>query len=262
MAYWIVSSVPAWITGVVLIILFPLATVAIQAFLRRAVPALKEREHNEVAGFLVAVIGVAYAVIAGFTIIALWENFTDAQNAMKVEALRATPLEQGGRVFGPDTQARLRSEIIAYNQAVIDNWDTIRQGNASPEVRARIDAMFTTIEHLEPTTHAQRAFVQEAETRLLDLSNDRRDRIITTHEGELPTLMWIAILIASAITVMYALLFGLESARLHYVMVAGLAAIVGTNLFIVTQLNYPYVGDISVQPTSYHTVIQELESEQ
>lgn len=88
MAYWIVSSVPAWITGVVLIILFPLATVAIQAFLRRAVPALKEREHNEVAGFLVAVIGVAYAVIAGFTIIALWENFTDAQNAMKVEALR------------------------------------------------------------------------------------------------------------------------------------------------------------------------------
>jgi hypothetical protein len=129
-------------------------------------------------------------------------------------------------------------------------------------VRANIDAMFTTIENLRPTTDAQRAFIHEAEARLLDLSNQRRDRIITTHEGELPSLMWIAILIASAITIMFALLFGLESARLHYVMVAGLAALIGTNLFLVAELNYPYLGDISVQPTSYHTVVRELESEQ
>ena len=54
--------------------------------------------------------------------------------------------------------------------------------------------------------------------------------------------MWIAILIASAITIMFALLFGLESARLHYVMVAGLAALIGTNLFLVAELNYPYRG--------------------
>ena len=262
MAYWIAARVPAWITGVVLIIVFPLATVAIQAILRRVVPALKKTEHNEVAGFLVAVIGVVYAVIAGFTIFALWENFTEAQNATKVEALRATPLEQGARVFGPATEARLRREVIAYNQSVIDHWDTIKQGNASPQVRANIDAMFTTIENLRPTTDAQRAFVHEAEARLLDLSNERRNRIITTHEGELPPLMWIAILIASAITIMFALLFGLESARLHYVMVAGLAAIIGTNLFLVAELNYPYLGDVSVQPTSYHTVVQELESEQ
>jgi hypothetical protein len=127
-AVWIVAHVPAWITGVVLIVVFPLAIVAIQAVLRRTVPALKKTEHNEVAGFLVAVIGVAYAVIAGFTIIVLWEHFTEAQNATKVEALRTTPLEQGSRVFGPATQARLRREVIAYNQSVVDNWDTIKQG--------------------------------------------------------------------------------------------------------------------------------------
>ena len=37
-------------------------------------------------------------------------------------------------------------------------------------------------------------------------------------------------------------------------MVAGPAALIGTNLFLVAELNYPYLGDISVQPTSYHTV--------
>jgi hypothetical protein len=72
--------------------------------------------------------------------------------------------------------------------------------------------------------------------------------------------MWIAILIASAITIMFALLFGLESARLHYVMVAGLAAIIGTNLFLVVELNYPFAGDSSVEPTSYRAVVQELGS--
>ena len=102
-------------------------------------------------------------VIAGFTIIALWENFTEAQNATKVEALGATPLEQGSRASGPATEDRLRREIIAYNQSVIDNWDTIKEGNASPQVRANMDAMFTTIESLRPTSNDQRAFVHEAE---------------------------------------------------------------------------------------------------
>ena len=84
----------------------PLVIVAIQAILRRVVPALKKTEHNEVAGFLVAVIGVVYAVIAGFTIIALWENFTEAQNATKVEALGATPLEQGVGSWGGATRGQ------------------------------------------------------------------------------------------------------------------------------------------------------------
>ena len=43
MAHWIVAHVPAWITGVVLIVVFPLAIVAIQAGLRRTVPALRKR---------------------------------------------------------------------------------------------------------------------------------------------------------------------------------------------------------------------------
>ena len=262
MAYWLVTHIPAWITGVLLIVILPLATVAIQAILRRAVPALKKAEHNEVAGFLVAVIGVAYAIVAGFTIIVLWQNFTDAQNDTRVEALRATDLEQGSRVFGPATQARLRREIIAYNQSVIDNWSKVKQGNASPQVRANLDAMFITIQNLKATTDAQRAFVNEAEARLLDLSNDRSNRIIAAREGHLPHLMWIAILVASAITLMFALLFGLENARLHYVMVAGVAAIIGTNLLLVVALNYPFAGDISVQPTSYRTVVQQLQSGQ
>lgn len=258
MAHWIVAYVPAWVAGVVLVLVLPLVSAGAQAILRRVFPALRKGEHNDVAGFLVAVIGVSYAVVVGFAVVVLWQNFTTEQDATKTEALQATGIEQGSQIFGATTQRRLRGQVIAYNQTIVDNWGSIKQGNASPQVRARLDDMFTTIQSLEPRTAAQRAFVDQAEAHLFELSDDRRQRVLQIDEGALPSLMWVAILIASGVTITFCLLFGLENARMHYVMVAGVTAIIGTNLFLVTELNYPFVGDLSVQPTSYVTVVDSL----
>jgi hypothetical protein len=38
-------------------------------------PATRRKEHNDVAGFIYAVLGVAYAVMLGLMIIAVWESF-------------------------------------------------------------------------------------------------------------------------------------------------------------------------------------------
>ena len=53
---------------------------------QRLVPPDRREEHNDVAGFIYAVLGVAYAVLLGLMVIAVWEEWNAANAAVDQEA--------------------------------------------------------------------------------------------------------------------------------------------------------------------------------
>jgi hypothetical protein len=53
------------------------------------------------------------------------------------------------------------------------------------------------------------------------------------------------------VTIAYAYLFGVENRRTHALMVATLAGIIATLLFLVKALDGPFSGDISVTPVAF-----------
>jgi hypothetical protein len=56
---------------------------------QRAVPLSRRQEHNEVAGFMYAVLGVAYAVHAvllGLMVVAVWQDYEVAEASAAKEA--------------------------------------------------------------------------------------------------------------------------------------------------------------------------------
>jgi hypothetical protein len=81
-----VTAVPVWLLGVLLIVVLPTAAVGAQLGIRRMWPHLVEGEHNDVAGFIIAVVGVIYAVLLAFVVIITWENFSAAEGVVGEEA--------------------------------------------------------------------------------------------------------------------------------------------------------------------------------
>src|SRR5215207_3864794 len=53
---------------------------------QRLVPPDRREEHNDVAGFIYAVLGVAYAVLLAFMLIAVWQDYNTAQTNVESEA--------------------------------------------------------------------------------------------------------------------------------------------------------------------------------
>ena len=53
---------------------------------QRLTPSTLRQEHNDVAGFIYAVLGVAYAVLLAFMVIAVWEQYEMARNTEDQEA--------------------------------------------------------------------------------------------------------------------------------------------------------------------------------
>ncbi|MFD0854343.1 hypothetical protein ACFQ07_19045, partial [Actinomadura adrarensis] len=90
-------TMPVWLSGLLIIGGLPLLVAGLQALIRRRFPALRRGHHNDVAGFLLAVIGVVYAVVIGFVLIDLHENYGDAEESARSEALALMAVAETSR---------------------------------------------------------------------------------------------------------------------------------------------------------------------
>jgi Protein of unknown function (DUF4239) len=252
---WIVTSVPTWLVGIVLIVGIPALAVATKVLLSRKIPALKADSHNDVAGFLVAVVAVIYAVIVGFTIVSLYEAQVGAENEVNTEAATLLQLHQGDFVLGSGTSARIDSDIVQYADAVVMNWPTIAAGGESAKVQQRLDDIYRTLRAYEPRTPFQRDFLDQAIENTDSLSAARVARQLDARQAQsLPVVLWIGILLTSTVTLGFALMFSLEDLRFACTMVAGVAAVLAVNLFMLIELSYPFLGSLSVGPEKFSDV--------
>jgi Protein of unknown function (DUF4239) len=254
------ANPPLWSVMVLLLFTLPAIAIGLQAIIRRRFPDLKQRKHNDVAGFLVAVIGVIYAVTVGFIIASQWDNYTEARDHTYQEAFTLASIAEGSVVMGPQVQQQISAQIVAYNKAVIAWWP--RSGRPATEFDPPEDAslihMLETVNGLNPTTEAQRAFVREATADLIDVEAQSDQRTHQAGRAHLEFPLWLVIGIASGVTTAFCLLFGLETEWLHYVMVGAVALIIGSNLLLVVLLDHPLSGVMPVSPDAYQAVVDDL----
>ena len=77
--------------------------------------------HNEVAGFIYAVIGVLYAVLLGFTAIIVWERFNEAQTNVEKEANELGDLFRNAQAFAAeDFREELETNLRSYVRLVVE----------------------------------------------------------------------------------------------------------------------------------------------
>ncbi|GAA2526574.1 hypothetical protein [Pilimelia columellifera] len=252
-------DLPLW--GIMVIVIGGLTAVAVglQAAIRAFFPEIMAQRHNDVAGFLAAVIGVIYAVTVGFIIAEQWDNFTDAKDRTYREAFTLSSIVEGSIVLGPVQQRQFSDAVLAYNREVIAWWPRQGEGGAEELRQAQtLTPLHIALNQAQPTTEAQRAFVTDASARLADVAADREDRLHRARNAHLEWPLWVLVGFASAVVLVFCALFGLESRWLHYTMIAGVAMAVGSNLLLVILLNHPLSGALSVGPDAYLSVVADL----
>jgi hypothetical protein len=148
--------------------------------------------------------------------------------------------------------------VIAYNQDVVDHWPERIHGDASEAVRHDLSELVTMVGGLRPETEAQRAFVGDAVDRLADAAELRATSIRLAQQQQLPGVLWIAVIGGSVIVLSLSLTCGVRDDAMRGILLAGVTATVGINLFLVAELNYPFFGDLAIGPDSYRDVITTL----
>jgi hypothetical protein len=251
------------VPGLLIVALATVVAVGGLILVQRLYSTERRMQHNEVAGFIYAVLGVSYAVLLGLMLIAVWEQWNAAEDVASDEANELAGIFYFAHTL-PQPEGRHIQELArSYSQVVVaEEWPLMAQGRSSPEAWDTLDELRGTILGLAPPTDAQQVPYSQARynqilEQLHDLGDARRERLLAASEG-VPTLLWVVLIGGGVITIAFTYLFGLENTVVHTLMVASLALIIALSLFTVAALNHPFKGDVRIAPDAFEQVLERF----
>src|SRR5918996_1907856 len=203
--------------GVLVVIGACLAAVAGLELVQRLFPHEKRQEHNDVAGFLYAVIGVVYAVLLALLVIAVWEQYQKANETVESEANGVAEVAWLAHRLPEPERHVLQEDARSYAQEVVDQeWPRMEQGlegvQSLPEGWNLIDDMRGTLQDFEPRTEAEQELYAEGLDRISRFGDARRMRFVAAKEG-LPGVLWAVLLFGAVVAIGFTLLFCIGETR-------------------------------------------------
>ncbi|AUG78025.1 hypothetical protein CFP65_3221 [Kitasatospora sp. MMS16-BH015] len=242
--------------GILVAVLAALA--ALLYLLQRFVPHPVRERHNEVAGFIFAAVGVLYAVLLAFVVIAVWENNDKARQTTFKEADSLAGVywisRQLPAPLGPD----LEKQTLAYANLVKDKeWELMSSHQSSPEATDLIYKIRSDVFSFNPTTAQQQVLYEHAVANLENLASERRARL-NQIDDEVPPLLWDALIAGAALTVGFTFLFGLSNTLSHTLMVLAMSGLVVISLLVIKEMDFPFRGVTAVEPTAFDVFLHRL----
>ena len=247
--------------GVLTVCAVMLVAVAGLVAVQRLVPAPLRLEHNDVAGFIYAVVGVIYAVLLALVVIAAWEEHEAAGATVREEANELAEVFWLAHRFPEPEGPRLQGLTRSYATVVAEKeWPLMARGaGSSPEAWALMDEMRLGVQDLEVDSRSDQVLFEHGLDRIDALADARRERMVEADEG-VPAVLWAVLVFGGIVTVGFTYLFGLENTWSHRLMVAAVAGLISLVLFTVGSLEYPFSGGTRVGPEAFELVLNRFEA--
>lgn len=259
MSAWLVGHVPSWLLLIVVVVFVAGLSVLVQVLVRRRFPGLRGDEHNDVLRFAAGVIVLVFTFFIGFVVSARWSEINDADERARAEGASGVQLADRLHVFAPPDSERIRAALLRYEEAAVIEWDVAASGGSYPPADRASNDLRSAYEQVQPTNDLQKTMLTSSFSDLDDLSLARTERVLQAQsEKGPPWPLWAVILLTTALLLGCGIVYGVTNPASHFAMVAILAVLVGTILFLVLMLSHPYLGDIAASPEPLREVVRVL----
>jgi hypothetical protein len=216
------------------------------------------RLNNEVAGFKFAVVGVFYAVMLAFVVIAVWEDFRNTENAVRDEAKAAVDLHRISFALPIEGGGDIRKHLINYVNDVREReWKTMAVGEPSDAVVENLDRLSQAVFAVKPESLQDLALYQNA-LRLLAVMTDNRNERLDSADGSMPSILWFVLIVGGLITLGYPAFFGTTNLLAQVLMTAALAELVALSLLLGLALDYPFTGEVHISAFPFDYALRQM----
>lgn len=228
--------------------LVSLASLLCMMVIRKMVGHQVMARHNDVAGFIYAVIGVVYATLLAFVVVVEWQMFDGAESKAGEEAQCLSSVFNDIAVLSAPQVPLVQNEIIRYTTVVInEEWPSLAKGMKAGQGNDSVYRIFRLVAEIRPANDYERIWYQEIITRLNNFRNARSMRLYSA-ESCLPSFMWLVLIAGGVITIGFSFLFGTDKSWAHMLMVVALACTITLVLLLINALDYPFQGLIRITP--------------
>jgi hypothetical protein len=249
------------VQAVLVIGLSIVAALAGQFLVRRFVPLKVLSAHTTVAGIVYATLAVIYGVILGQVVVAAWDDFLDAEQAVNEEAAALVSLYRLAEGWPAADRDPFQQAVTGYALDVLENeWPAMKLGRltVTPGGYPPLVAIWQAAEAVQDEpTRASAEFASAIET-LTELQKARSTRLVIGDHG-LPPPLWTGLVAGAVVTVAFAYLLAVENPLVQSMMLGALAGLIALLLFLAHVLEHPFQHGSGIEPIAFEVMLVETE---
>lgn len=252
-------DIPTWLMALLVSGAFVALTLAAIPPVNRFWPPAARRGHNDIAGFIIAVVGVLYAVLLASIAILALETWSRAEAAVEREASMLGDLYRDAGFLPAPVAAGLRGELRAYAQAALEaEWPAMRAGDVPEAGWPILERAQSVLFRFKPAAPMQESAATQMLADLDALDDARRERLLVAFHGVEP-VVWAVVLWGAAATLAFSLIFGVENRAAHMAMAGLLAFSLSLVIILILAVDQPLRGDGQISSEPFRVVLGQFD---
>jgi len=215
-------------------------------------------QHNDVGGFIIAVVGTLYDVVLGFLTVVVWQHFAETRELVTLEAAAATDAWHSSVGLPVQARSRVRRDIADYAQAMVDHeWQEMRRGGFDPGADMLVLDVLSVTGSLIPGNAGESNAQAGTMEHLSKLHDDRQQRI-AGNGSAVSWFEWVVLFIGATCVIGFCWLFGSKNESTHLLMTSAVAVIIVSMLVLLFELQYPFRSDVGIGPGIWKATVDHL----
>jgi hypothetical protein len=198
-------------------------------------------------------------VLLGFIIFLAFTSYDQSRTGAETEALVLVQQVETAQFLPRPARSELTGELLCYARNVVGpEWDRMEAGTQGDAINPWGVALFRTLQGVQPKSAAE----QSAYDKWLDQTSEREEaRLDRIHgaEGVIPSPLWIALFVISAVVFLYMLFFAdrAEGAVTQALLMGSVAAVITVMLLLLGFLDSPFGSGVgTLQPTAMERTLR------
>lgn len=244
--YWL-YDIPDWLLAV--LVVAAAVGLSVGGFLVSR--PLRARAANDVAGAVLATVGVVQGILLALIAVAAWGNYTSADDAAAREAAALANMFRHLEGYPEPVRGRLQGHLRAYLDLVVtDEWPALQRRQVSERTVQARDALAREWATFDPKSGREQVLHAATTRELEEFLDARRARLAAGRVG-LPGPLWAVALLGAALTIGCTYFFGMANERTQLLMTSVVAASFGLVLYLILVLDHPVWGGHGLQPDPF-----------
>ena len=209
------------------------------------------KSHHGVAGPFLSITATIFAVVLGFIVVDSLNTFQRARLIVEQEANAIHDIFHMSSALSEPTRSNMREACMNYADAMVQfEWPAMEQGAGSPEGHLLFTRMWHYLTTYKPADASETTFLSQILDSMRTAGDCRHSRLLAAQPYYSPVL-WLVLLLGSAITIIFTYFFGVENVRVQILMTALVTIVLSLNLSVVALFDTPFTGDVKVPPQAF-----------
>jgi hypothetical protein len=215
------------------------------------------RDHesrNNIIEIMIAGAGLFYGLLLGLIAVGAYTNYSNASDAADREAGAVGVLYRDVSNYPEPQRAMLRTDIDRYIDVVIDQeFPSAHQGKLLAAATPIATIIQREIASFVPVNSGQAALDTETFRQFGNLIDDRNARL-NLMTLSLPGTLWFVLIAGAVINFALISMLGVNQLGAHLAFSGLFAIFLSLMLFLIADLDHPFLGQYSVTPDAFETI--------